>query len=466
MQDNIQIYVNPRGNNDSNNAGNQSNPVQTADKAFSLLPPSWRGSAEIIFAPGDYTIDKDAVSFGMPIGTAASPLVIRGAYQDLFTITAQAGSNENTVVTTLDVPADELVGAVLTRLSGTGSPVGNAVSIRGNTAGPRVEISLQQTMVRVAAGDTFVIQGPAVMLKPTKTLNVTSHDGRSPNLTLIGIKFEPAEGAGLNLINVRVQCDTCEFSLRKSPPDEAPTVFPNLLVHTDARIIGGIEIQDLSPNLPSRKQAGVFIHANDLQSLAWAVRDGILSGHLTFRGITVRVSQGGVFAPLSLEALSAPIRILTGGSGIGQPSWGTPNNKARIRNVVTFDRSRRPDGDGLRVFNGGSVNCPMDAINLDIVGCNRDGIRLDMGSTASFGPPGGNAGLVTIGTANGQFGMNVRNASRALIGRDAQVDGLKGGEGEVALDGGSDAESRFTWDTVVSRGPHSNPGMSLVRVNT
>lgn len=34
MQDNIQIYVDPRGHNDSNNAGSQSNPVQTADKAF------------------------------------------------------------------------------------------------------------------------------------------------------------------------------------------------------------------------------------------------------------------------------------------------------------------------------------------------------------------------------------------------------------------------------------------------
>lgn len=465
MQDNIQIYVNPHGNNDSNNAGNQSNPVQTADKAFSLLPPSWRGSAEIIFAPGEYAIDKDAVSFGMPVGPNASPLVIRGAYNDLFTITAQAGSNENMVVTTLDLPADELVGAVLTRLSATGSPDGDAVLIRGNTAGPRMEISLQQTMARVAAGDTFVIQGPAVVLKPTRTLTVTSHDGRSPNLTLIGIKFEPAEGAGLNLINVRAQCDTCEFSLRKSPPDVVPTVFPNLLVHTDARIGGGIEIQDLSPNLPSRKQAGVFIHANDLQSLAWAVRNGILSGHLTFREITVRVSQGGVFVPSSLEALSAPIRILTGGSGIGQLSWGTPNNKARIRNVVTFDRSRRPDGDGLRVFNGGTVNCPMDAINLDIFGCNRDGIRLDMGSTATFGPPGGAAGLVTTGPPNRQFGLNVRNASKALIGRDTALNPLKGLESEVALDGNSDAETRLTWG-MVSTGPRSNAGLSLVRVNT
>lgn len=461
MQDNIQIYVDPHGHNDSNNAGSQSNPVQTADKAFSMLPPSWRGSAEIIFAPGDYEIETDAVNLGMPIGTEASPLVIRGDYNDLFTITAEAGSNENTVVTTLDVPVDELVGAVLTRVSG--SPAGQAVSIRGNTAGPTVQISLQQTMAGVAAGNTFVIQRPAVTLRPRRTLNLTSHDGRSPNLTMIGIKFEPEEGIGLNLINVRAQCDTCEFSLRKLTSREG-TKFPNLLVHTDARIIGGLEILDLSPELPSRQQAGVFIHANDLQSLAWAVRNGILSGHLTFRGITVRISQGGVFAPLSLEALSAPIRILSGGSGIGQLSWGTPNNKARIRNVVTFDRFRRPDGDGLRVFNGGSVNCSMDAINLDIFGCNRDGIRLDMGSTAVFGPPGGVAGLVTTSrTANAQFGMNVRNASRALIGSDAAVNGLKGSTGDVTLD--DDDRLVRNWSDITITSPLSNAGMSLVRIN-
>jgi hypothetical protein len=457
MPDNIQIYVDPRGHNDSNNAGSQSNPVQTADKAFSMLPPSWRGSAEIIFAPGDYTIDTDAVSFGMPIGPDASPLVIRGDYDDLFTITAQAGSNENMVVTTLDVSADALVGAVLTRLSAAGS----AVSIRGNTAGPRVEISLQQPIGRVEAGNTFVIQRPAVTLRPGRTLNLTSHDGRSPNLTLIGIKFEPAEGAGLNLLNLRAHCDTCEFSLRKvTSSDSAPTLF----VHTNARIHGGLEVPDLSPNLPSRKQAGAYIHANHPQNAVWATRAGILGGHLTFRDITVRVSQGGVLAPHSLEALSAGIQILTGGSALaqrnpdtGQTGWGTADNKARIRNVA---------GDGLRVFNGGALNSGLGPIHLDISGCTGDGIRLDMGSTASFGAPGGKAGLVTKGANNGKFGMNVRNASRALIGSDANENPrLKGGEsdgfGDVTLD---DVRPAHTWRNVIDA-PLSNPGMSLVRVN-
>ena len=464
MQDNIQIYVDPHGHNDSNNAGSQANPVQTADKAFSMLPPSWRGSAEIIFAPGDYEIETDAISFGMPIGPDASPLVIRGPYDDLFTITAQAGSDENKVVTTLDVPAEQLVGAVLTRLSGAGSPTGHAVSIRGNTAGPTVEISLQQPIGRVEAGNTFVIQRPAVILRPTKALNLTSHDGRSPNLSLIGIKFEPAAGAGLNLLNVRAQCDTCEFSLHKSPPGVDPAVFPILFVHTNARIHGGLELPDLSPGLPSRKQAGAYIHSDNPQNVVWATRGGIFGGHLTFRDITVRVSQGGNLVPHSFEALSAPVQILTGGSGLaqvnrdtGQTGWGTAANKARIRNVA---------GDGLRVFNGGALNSALGAIHLDISGCTGDGIRLDMGSTASFGPPGGKDGLVTKGANNGKFGLNVRNASKALIGSDDPRDnrdrGPKGGDafGDVTLE---DEPSRLRWSDV--RLPLSNAGMSLVRFN-
>ncbi|HKY44879.1 MAG TPA: hypothetical protein VJM50_17435 [Pyrinomonadaceae bacterium] len=462
MQDNIQIYVDPHGHNDNNNSANEANPVQTADKAFSLLPPSWRGSAEIIFAPGEYTIETDAVSFGMPIGAGATPLVIRGAYTDLFTITAEAGSNNNTIVATRDVAADELIGAVLTRISGADSQAGPAVSIRGNTAGPRVQISLQQPIARVEAGNTFVVQRPAVTLKPRRTLNLTSHDGRSPNLSMIGIKFEPAEGAGLNLLNVRAHCDTCEFSLRKLPSSESA---PILFVHTNARINGGLELTDLSPDLPSRKQAGVYIHSNNPQTVVWATRAGILGGHLTFRGITVRVSQGGVLAPHSLEALSAPIHILTGGSALaqrnsdtGQTGWGTADNKARIRNVA---------GDGLRVFNGGTVNSALGPIHLDISGCTGDGIRVDMGSTASFGPPGGKAGLVTKGANNGRFGMNVRNASRALIGSDAAenpLQRLKGGEGDGLGDVTLDDERAHTWRNVID-GPLSNPGMSLVRVN-
>jgi hypothetical protein len=225
----------------------------------------------------------------------------------------------------------------------------------------------------------------------------------------------------------------------------------------------------------------VYIHSTDASDIFSAVRDGVLSGHLTFKTITVRVSQGGVFIPQSLEALAVPIQILTGGAAMGQPSWGTATNKARIRNVAGLT------GDGLRVFNGGALNSPLAPIHLDIFGCGRDGIRLDMNSTASFGPAGGEAGLVTSGSENAGFGMNVRNASRALVGSDAataevqEPDGsrraapLKGRRQECALDDGRDRADMFTWSTVVgarSAGspvppvPQSNAGHSLVRLNT
>jgi hypothetical protein len=227
-------------------------------------------------------------------------------------------------------------------------------------------------------------------------------------------------------------------------------------------------METLSAHLdPLRAQAGVYIHSNAASNIVSAVRNGIFGGHLTFKDITVRVSQGGVLVPHSLEALRAPIHILTGGSALGQPnprtgqlSWGTATNKARIRNVAG------PTGDGLRVSNGGSFNSPAGPIHLDIFGCGRDGIRLDMGSTASFGPPGGDAGLVTTGTPNAQFGMNVRNASRALIGGDAAVAKLKGGDrdgfGEVTVD---DKRPARQWIDVITT-PLSNSGMSLVRLNS
>ncbi|HKY28456.1 MAG TPA: hypothetical protein VJM12_11010, partial [Pyrinomonadaceae bacterium] len=231
-------------------------------------------------------------------------------------------------------------------------------------------------------------------------------------------------------------------------------------VHTNARINGGIEDESLSRLVdPQRAQAGVYIHSSVATDIFSAVRNGVLSGHLTFKDMTVRISQGGMLVPRSLEALRAPIQILTGGSAFGQPvletgqnSWGTATNKARIRNVA---------GDGLRVFNGGALNSPVGPIHLDISGCTGDGVRLDMGSTASFGPPNGDDGLVTKGAANRKFGMNVRNASRAIIGKDRPADRLTGSDGDVALDDGP----RHLWSEVTLATPLSNAGMSLVRVN-
>src|SRR5207253_9932196 len=138
----------------------------------------------------------------------------------------------------------------------------------------------------------FVMQRPNIPLALTQTLNLTSHDARSLNLTLIGLTITPTPlaTADLNLFNVRAQCDTCEF------------YFPRgaLNVHTNSRIQGGIKQVDLSPNLNSlRAQAGVFISGNSQQNLVQAVRGGVLGGYLTFKTITARVSQGGTFVPLS-----------------------------------------------------------------------------------------------------------------------------------------------------------------------
>lgn len=488
----IAIYVDnrPRTGNDTND-GSPDFPLATADEAFRRLPPSWDGSAEIVFINTGlvYPISTSAVALGIPVGADASPLVIRGAYDTIPEFpgsVVEAGNQVEVNVPDFSPDADALMGAVLTRHDAPRDfelidllrpRIPTHSSIRGNAQG---RILLQRRIDPEPEMTTILVQRPAVTLQPFSTLTLMSHDaGRSINLTMIGIKIAPANGAGLNLINVRVQCDTCEFLLPRANPNLGSTIT-QLFVHSDSRINGGIEMPGLLPGYPPRDQAGVFIHSVDHRNMIWAARGGILSGHLTFDQITVRVSQGGVFAPLSLEARAAPIQILSGGSAIGQPSWGTERNKARIRDVPanagllpTSPGVPAAGGIGLRLYHAWMASAT--PIYLDIYGCHGDGIRLDMCSTASFGPSGGDAGLVTSGEPNHRLGMNIRNASRALVGRDANGistdprtrlrgnNGREGTEANVALDD----EAAFTWETLVVREhQRSNAGMSLVRVSS
>lgn len=456
--ENILIHVDNVTGQDNHDGIHQ--PVATAERAFSLLPPYWHGRAEIIFEPTGrtYSIEQKAFYIGMPIGPEASPLVIRGAYRTDLTVVAAADSSGDEVRIAGGMSADELIGTVLTRVSGTGSPVGTAISIRGNSA---ESISLQRSIGAVARNEAFQVERPAVLLEPQQTLNLTSHDGRSPNVVLIGIKIAPLPGQGLNLLNVRALCDTCEIEFtREAVPTDRQWFTGN--IHTDSRIQGGIEDASIAPELDSlRSQAGVYIHGSHPLDTLRVVRNSILGGHLTFKRMTVLVSQNSTFVPSSLEALESPIQILAGGFALGQPSWGTATNKARIRNA---------NGDGLRLSSGASMNSTLGPIHLDVYGCSRDGIRLDMGSWASFGAPGGPAGLVTTGPPNRKFGMNVRNASRALVGSDAALARvppaaaarpLTGDGGNVALD---DSEVAGGWLTVLGAW-QSNAGLSLVRVN-
>lgn len=460
-KEDVLIYVDNVNGKDTD-PGTQHNPVETAGEAFRHLPPFWYGRAEIIFAATgrDYPLTTDAVFFGTPIGPEASPLVIRGEYaEELVTPAADSSGDEVSITTGFD--RDRLIGSVLARTS-DGGWFGVASSIRGNSEGPNSTISLQRNMGDISRTARLAVQRPAVKLSPARTLSLTSHDGRSPNLTLIGIEIAPEPGAGLNLLNVRAQCDTCWFSFRKLTV-EGSTTSPTFYVHTNSRVQGGIEGVELSPELPERPQAGAYINGDDASCVVWAARGGILGGHLTFKTITVRVSQGGAFVPKSLEGLASPVHILTGGTALGEKEgWGTTANKARIRGVEAT-----AGGDGLRVFNGGSIHSPLAPINLDIYGCQRDGIRLDMGSTASFGPPGGRTGLVTSDAANLNrgFGMNVRNASRALIGTDTALKG-NGPNHDVALDDGRVDSDRAAWSAITPNNPLRNAGMAIVRLNT
>jgi hypothetical protein len=116
------------------------------------------------------------------------------------------------------------------------------------------------------------------------------------------------------------------------------------------------------------------------------------------------------------------------------------------------------------VANGGSIASPNGPINLNIFGCDRDGVRLDNGSSGSFGPTGGSTGLVTEGAANGKFGMHVCNASRALVGSDTALRGSgpdPGRNADVALDGNAFGNG---WDQVAHQ-REAGPTGSLVRLS-
>jgi len=481
MSEDVLIYVDNVAGNNSND-GTQRRPVATADEAFSRLPSSWRGRAEITFAPNAiaYPITSGTVYLGTPTGPDASSLVLRGGYRDTYPITASGGTEDylDTAPGFL-LTDDALIGKVLMRLRGTGSPIGTAISIRGSANNPdgTFRIFLQSSIGPIVAENTFVVQQAAVTLVPKETLNLISQDGRSPNLKLIGIRIAPAPGKGLTLLNVRALCDTCEIFFRRDLP--APPARPTpviAFVHTNSRIQGGIE-ED-----PQRAQAGVHIHGDDRSNIIWATRGGVLGGHLTFSEISVRASQGGVFVPKSLEARNAAVRIMAGGTALAEPrrergvvvgGWGTASNKARIRSVraITDDAA-----DGLRMSSGASLHSPEAPIHLDVYGCERDGIRVEGGSIAVFGPPitrdaggrevGGEAGLVTSrgDNLNSGFGLNVRNGSRVYVGRDAVgVTPLKGYLGDVTLDGFATGDA-MSWSDVREGSPAPNNNLSLVRL--
>jgi hypothetical protein len=455
--ENWQIYVDNRRTDPDDRDfsgpdlnGNRVCHVATADAAFRKLPAVWHGSAEIRFMnPGEYPVYTDAVYLGTPIGPNAKSLVIRGGYDEQLVVDTKNTGDD--VITRSTLLEDSVIGAVLTGSDGT------AISIRGATPGdPFSTIHLQQTMPTVK---NYVVHRPAVTLVPKldpalyprQAWWLTSHDGSQSNLTLIGIKIAPDPGIRVTFYNVRALCDTCGFSLTGNGGIAA-------YLYLNSWIYGG---NDLLTD--PRRRAGVYIHSADPSSLINVYYGSVLGGHLTLQDITVQVALGGEFHPKSLEAKNAPIQILAGGRAVGP--WGTPSNPARIRNVarVTSPAGHTTTGDGLLVANGGSIASPSDAINLNIFGCGRDGIRVDNGSSASFGKPGGATGLGSSapnGTGpDGGFGMNVRNGSRALVGSDTALCGQNYLHG-LQVDG-----TGYEWRVCVGDAPSAGSTGSLVRLS-
>ena len=71
MADPIRIYVDNIRGNDASPRAEEHRPVRTADRAFTMLPPTWEGSAEILFVNTDrpYEINARSITFGRPSGS-------------------------------------------------------------------------------------------------------------------------------------------------------------------------------------------------------------------------------------------------------------------------------------------------------------------------------------------------------------------------------------------------------------
>jgi hypothetical protein len=382
-----------------------------------------------------------------PISLPYNTIIHGGTVDNI--VYAAAPSDGNEIRITDNIPTDdELIGATLTLLGiNDRAPVGPAVSIRGNVTRPgegTTTILLQRNIGHVDLKQMLAIQRPSVTLEPRVPLEIqgdTTH-GSALNLTLIGVRIAPQPGVRLDLIEIRAQCHTSEFYFRG--PNPAPAAFN---IHSNSSIRGGIEQEVLLPREhrgSNRNLAGVYIHGDSPSNIAWAQVGGVFGGNLVFRDITVRASLGGRFSPAGLEACNAPIRILGWGIAmVGVDGWGTPGNKARIRNVVGTPID---PGDGLRL-EGSSLSC-LGPINLNVTGCAGDGVRLEFRSEARFGlarpsgaTVGGNTGLV--GDGNAGFGINVCNGSMALVGLDTALNTLGGRQ--VALDSGMNPIHVYTW---------------------
>jgi hypothetical protein len=131
-------------------------PLRSADAAFRQLGTNWTDQAEIRFKANTgrpYIMSTSTFYLGHPVGTNASSLVLRAgfpgesAYTNVLRDVRAAPSSGDFVVATTSraLEVDELLGAVLTRrtrLSPTGSEIGTAISIRGNTGGVNPTIFL------------------------------------------------------------------------------------------------------------------------------------------------------------------------------------------------------------------------------------------------------------------------------------------------------------------------------------
>jgi len=212
----LYLYVNAVTGNDSN-PGTQAAPFQTLQAALAALPALWQRKVRVYLAAGTYTLPAQFThSFGMPIGpgttgdggpttaSATQPdayggggreIYFVGTYATQFTGTVTSVTNVSNYITRVTDTGQAFgvhaIEGMICRFT-SGAATGYAFRVRENAATTFDPLYPLGTSPLPGAGDTYVIERAATIVKVNYAAFQGSNVGINTNLVFDGISFQPA----------------------------------------------------------------------------------------------------------------------------------------------------------------------------------------------------------------------------------------------------------------------------------
>ncbi len=199
------LRVDPARGDDIRNDGTAAAPLKTIHEAFKRCEAGWRHASRISLAPGKYDLGKNPV-VRVPggAGIGAEPLLLRGDLEDSSLgdravgagSSAGAGAEFGSVIDAAGglIP-DAWRGYLLEFQSGAPTLAGQQYIIASNTASA---FTIAGAMpVAPAAGDKFVVKGPAASIVWTGNLEIAG-----ALLGLLNLRFHGPGGVNTHLAEI------------------------------------------------------------------------------------------------------------------------------------------------------------------------------------------------------------------------------------------------------------------------